>query len=678
MQGIHRSLLVALVLGVAHAAGPPPPEAYGRLPAIGSAAISPDGKRLALQIGYEFQSAEPERELTAFRVLNIDSGAFEQTLTPPAGNTLRGAGWADEGRPYYFVSVTGFQRDALPASWPITMRGGRVEFWRTAVVSLATNKGTVLMSDPEHRGNFSLTALIAPIEGDPGYARMIAWGGVSTMNSMPGLAVWRVNLDTGKATPIFDGSMQTRGFLVDQRGRPIARVDVDEAKDRWKLIVYDGEKNRVLLDEQSESGQPLQMFGLLPDGRLAAVNQHEDGERDTLLAIDLQTGKQTPLHTTAGSDVRTVHDWSHRVVGLRWTDDLPKQHFLDAKLQAIYDALQPKFADGYVLLQSWSRDLGRVLLFGEHADDAGAYYVYEPATQRLRSVGKLYPALQGAQTLGDRRSIKYRSRDGTSIPAYLTLPANVEPKNLPLVLLVHGGPHARDDFTFDWWASFLASRGYVVLQANYRGSTGYGYDWFNAGRGGWGDGVMQTDVEDGADALVKAGMVDARRICIMGASYGGYAALAGATVTPDRYACAVSVNGVSDPERMLSDAKGSYLGKRGMAAEWWSKSMGDAKHLHTVSPKAQAAKARAPILIIHGTEDTVVPVEQSRRMTATLKAAGKNVTYVELKGDDHWLSSASMRTQMLQEVEKILASALGGAAVDATRTASRQEGGSTR
>ena len=117
------------------------------------------------------------------------------------------------------------------------------------------------------------------------------------------------------------------------------------------------------------------------------------------------------------------------------------------------------------------------------------------------------------------------------------------------MLLVHGGPHARDDFTFDWWASFLASRGYAVLQPNFRGSTGYGYDWFNAGRGGWGDGVMQTDVEDGAAALVKAGYVDAARICIMGASYGGYAALAGATVTPERYACAVSVNGVSDPER---------------------------------------------------------------------------------------------------------------------------------
>jgi dipeptidyl aminopeptidase/acylaminoacyl peptidase len=319
--------------------------------------------------------------------------------------------------------------------------------------------------------------------------------------------------------------------------------------------------------------------------------------------------------------------------------------------------VEPTFSGGYVSLQSWSRDRARVLLFGEKVDDAGAYYIYETASKKLRLLGKRYPQLSSAESLGERRSIKYKARDGTQVPAYLTLPAGAEPKNLPLVLLVHGGPHARDYFTFDWWASFLASRGYAVLQPNFRGSTGYGYDWFNAGRGGWGDGVMQTDVEDGVDALVKAGIADARRVCIAGASYGGYAALAGAALTPDRYACAISVNGLSDPVDLLGDHERSD--PSGMVAEWWRKSMGsDMDHLRKVSPQRQAGKVKIPVLLLHGREDSVVAVEQSRAMNRKLQVAKKPVKFVELGGDDHWLSSASTRTQMLQEIETFLAQTL--------------------
>jgi dipeptidyl aminopeptidase/acylaminoacyl peptidase len=169
---------------------------------------------------------------------------------------------------------------------------------------------------------------------------------------------------------------------------------------------------------------------------------------------------------------------------------------------------------------------------------------------------------------------------------------------------------------------------------------------------------MQTDVEDGAAALVKAGHVDPARICIMGGSYGGYAALAGATLTPERYACAVSVNGLSDPEGMLNKVERG--GRKGMAAEWWRKSMGanDLDHLRKISPLRHADQVRIPILLMHGIEDSVVPLEQSISMNKKLLRAKRNVRYVELGGDDHWLSSASTRTQMLQEIETFLAQSL--------------------
>jgi dipeptidyl aminopeptidase/acylaminoacyl peptidase len=647
-----------------HAAPPPPVEAYGRLPAIGSAALSPDGKRVALSVGYEYRASEPDRELTSLSIIDIDTGKVERSLAPPPKNTLRGVGWADDKRAYYYVSGTGRARDLMPASMPIMVAGPRVEFFRTGVLSLDTGAMTLLLVTEGTMGNSALTNLSAPIEGDPGFGRMVAWGGLGTLNNSPKLAVYRVNLDTGKGTAVDSANVQTRGFLLDERGATIARVDINDDKNRWRLYNYENGKDRMILEQVSEMGQPLQIYGLLEEGRIAAIDPHEEGKRDTLLAIDRTTGKSTPvegIQSADGIDIAPLGDpWRHRVIGVRWTEDLPKQQFFDTELARIYSAVQPTFESGYVTLQSWSRDRARVLLYGERAGDAGAYYLYDTATQKLRMLGKTYPQLTAPEHLGERRAIKYRARDGKQIPAYLTLPVGVEQKNLPLVLLVHGGPHARDDFTFDWWASFLASRGYAVLQPNFRGSTGYGYEWFDAGRKGWGDGVMQTDVEDGAVALVKAGHVDAARICIMGGSYGGYAALAGATLTPERYACAVSVNGLSDPEDMLKDVQRG--GRTSMVAEWWRKSMGanDMEHLRKISPLRNAERARIPILLLHGIDDSVVPVEQSRDMNARLLRAKRNVRYVEISGDDHWLSGASTRTQVLTEIETFLAQSLAG------------------
>ncbi len=654
---IFATAFVLACTDLAQGATPPPAEAYGRLPGISAAAISPDGKRVVISVGYEYRASEPDRELTAISVIDLDAGKVERTLAPPERNKLRGVGWADEKRAYYTISSTLNARDLAPTWIPMTALGPRVEVFRTGVLSLETGQMTLLLMGEGNRGNSSLTQLQAPIEGEPGFGRMVAYGGLGAANSLPKLSVYRINLDTGAGSAIETARSDTRGYLLDSRGEVIARVDINDDKDRWRLYTYENGKDRKILEEVSEMGRPLSMYGLFEDGRIAAVNPHQEGKRDTLIAIDRKTGAVTPVEGSTGSqgsDVSPIGDpWLHRVVGFGWTEDLPKQKFFDAELAKVYAEVQPLFESGFVNLQSWSRDRSRVLLFAESAADAGAYYVYDTATKKVRAIGKRYPQLKAAD-LGERRSIQYPARDGTKIPAYLTLPAGVEAKNLPLVLLVHGGPHARDDFTFDWWSSFLASRGYAVLQANFRGSTGYGYEWFDAGRNGWGDGVMQTDVEDGAAALIKAGIADGKRVCIVGASYGGYAAQAGATITPDRYTCAISVAGVSDLEEMRKDADSG--GKKSAISEWWRKSMGsDKDHLRKISPIRHAEQVKIPILLMHGAEDTVVEVEQSRNMYKKLKNAGRDVKYVELGGDDHWLSSAATRTQMLQEIETFLA-----------------------
>jgi len=198
------SIVIAGGFSMQLAAAPPPAEAYGRLPAIGSAAISPDGKRVALSVGFEYKVAEPDRELTALRIVNLDSGTIEHTLPSPPRNTLRGVGWADDDRAYYFISAPANAKDAAPSASPFMMRGDRVEFFRTGVYSLQSKTAIQLMQSAEFRYNTSLTNLQVPIEGDPGYGRVVTWGGAGTMNAIPRVGVYRVNLENGSSSPVFE------------------------------------------------------------------------------------------------------------------------------------------------------------------------------------------------------------------------------------------------------------------------------------------------------------------------------------------------------------------------------------------------------------------------------------------------------------------------------------------
>jgi dipeptidyl aminopeptidase/acylaminoacyl peptidase len=274
-----------------------------------------------------------------------------------------------------------------------------------------------------------------------------------------------------------------------------------------------------------------------------------------------------------------------------------------------------------------------------------------------------YEALDG-KVFAKKEKYDYTTSDGLLVPGYLTVPAGASRQSMPLIVLPHGGPWARDDQTFDWWPFFYAARGYLVYQPNFRGSDGYGLDFRAAGDGEWGR-RMQDDITEGVKKLIADGIADPSRICIVGGSYGGYAALAGATMTPDLYACSVSVNGVADLAAMIGrSARWSEE-----AEDYWDRRIGsrfrDREAIDQASPAKIADRAGAPILLIHGKDDTVVPISQSILMRDALKAAGKPFEYVELDGEDHWLSSGKMRTEMLARSIEFIDRHIGAATVAA-------------
>jgi dipeptidyl aminopeptidase/acylaminoacyl peptidase len=329
--------------------------------------------------------------------------------------------------------------------------------------------------------------------------------------------------------------------------------------------------------------------------------------------------------------------------------------WLNSDAEARHKVLARAFPGRIVDIRESSRSGDRLLVEASSPSSPPVYYLVDNRTHKADIVAEGYPTLANVK-LGEVRAITYTARDGTEIPAYLTLPPGVAPQNLPLVVLPHGGPQARDYLEFDWWAQFLASRGYAVLKPQFRGSSGFGDAFQKAGYHQWG-GLMQDDVSDGVAAMISQGLVDPKRVCIVGASYGGYVALAGAAFTPTLYKCAVSINGVSDLPEMLA-----YSDKRGGGgiAYYWRDHIGSPYDpaVRAKSPVHAAANVNIPILLMHAADDTVVPFRQSEDMAHALSKAGKSVTLVPLPGEDHLLSRSESRTQMLKVLEQFLAANL--------------------
>ncbi len=256
--------------------------------------------------------------------------------------------------------------------------------------------------------------------------------------------------------------------------------------------------------------------------------------------------------------------------------------------------------------------------------------------------------------MGTTRWFTYKASDGLEIPAYLTLPPGAKSgTRLPLIVYPHGGPKARDTFDFDFIAQFMASRGYAVLQPQFRGSWGFGKAHEDAGKGEWG-GKMQTDLQDGIASLAASGEIDPARVCIVGASFGGYSALAGATLYPDSYKCAVAIAPVADLGLLVTDQ--IRRGRSDAGIDELRADLGAATKDKLVAQSlAKHARAvRIQILMVHGDQDTVVPLAHSRLMADALKKAGKSYELIELKGESHYLARAATRTQTLEALEAFL------------------------
>jgi dipeptidyl aminopeptidase/acylaminoacyl peptidase len=280
----------------------------------------------------------------------------------------------------------------------------------------------------------------------------------------------------------------------------------------------------------------------------------------------------------------------------------------------------------------------------------GAYYYYDSSTDKLTNLGDLMPWLD-ASKMSEMKPISYKSRDGLTIHGYLTLPANKIPSNLPVIVNPHGGPWARDVWGYNPEVQFLANRGYAVLQINFRGSTGYGKKFVEAGNKQWGL-KMQDDITDGVQWLIKQGIADAKKVGIYGGSYGGYATLAGITFTPDLYAAAVDYVGVSNIFTLLNTIPPYWESQRKMFYERVGDPVKDKDLLTKVSPVFHADKIKTPLFVAQGANDPRVNKAESDQIVDALKKRGINVQYMVKDNEGHGFANQENRFDFYKAMEE--------------------------
>jgi dipeptidyl aminopeptidase/acylaminoacyl peptidase len=466
-----------------------------------------------------------------------------------------------------------------------------------------------------------------------------------------GEVLLEVDTLTRQAQTIKWGNIYTQEWIVDSDGTPVARQDWDALNQAYRVYALHGDKAKEILRKDDNSHTLL--AGLLPDASALVVIEANGRPYQAAWAYPLDGSPPRILVEDPEADVFTYFTDQHTgaIASVYLTGSKNVVRWLDPAAQRRFDQLSRTFPGRTAIPYAWTDDGNRVLVQVQSPTSPSVYYLVDFAAHRADIAAEEYPQLATAD-MGEFRPITYKARDGTRIPAYLTMPVGKSAGPVPLVVFPHAGPNWRDEPYFNWMVQFLASRGYAVLQPQFRGSTGYGEAFREAGYRQWG-GLMQDDVTDGVYAMVEQGIADPGHVCIAGMGYGGYVALAGAAFTPKLYACAISIDGISDIRTVrrlqIPSAYGTPVSFGDIA-----RAVSEADSLlETKSPVNSADKIGIPVLFIYSADDPDA-VQQSEPMAQAMLKSGKQVSVVKLAGEAHWLAQSDTRQQVLKELEAFL------------------------
>ncbi|MCX7284841.1 MAG: alpha/beta fold hydrolase [Novosphingobium sp.] len=592
------ALLLALPAGTPVLAERPVAD-FARMPGIESPGLSPNGKLVVVtaSIGGE----------QALVIIKADGGGIVARL--PVGDAdLLGVRWVNDewliatvgtevaamGGPAKATRLLAFRVDGSDAHFLLDKRNGNVGF----------NMSDVLWVARDGTPKILLSYQTSYYRDKEGFWPQVAFVDVAT-NAFSKV-VW-------PREGVLD-------WYADAAGNVRLGIGIEREGLRTRALYRESNKDNFTEFGNARYDEELIVpFALMADGSAITMSAR-DGFR-AVYALDLKTMQLgEKLFSVPGHDIESLYlsQGNESVRGYGYTDKAWRTVWVDPSRKALQAKLDASFPGKSVTILKTSTD-DRVVLFKVGSAAApGAYYTYEegqPLTQLA-----LENAAIGTRAQNPVKTVGYTARDGMSLNGVLTLPAGAEPRNLPVIIMPHGGPAAFDAEGWDWWSQFLADRGYAVFQPNFRGSTGFGKAYQSAGAGEWGM-KMQDDVDDALAFLGKEGIGDVKRACVVGASYGGYVAMRAAERNPDFYRCAVSYAGVSDLPEMIKYNK-NFIGGLGTADYWRNR----AEDLSDVSPINHVDRNGIPILVVHGKKDRRVPFAQSQSYADRLKKAARRIS----------------------------------------------------
>ena len=627
------AVLPALALAGAPCARAAPLEVYGRLPHLEEVELSPDGSRIA------FVRTEGDTRVVAV----VGAAKGERLATLRAGDQkLRGIEWADNDHLMIETSVTSVLRGFI---------GDTSEWFQLQVYEMKTSK-PFMVPEPDAFSDVQLLNVVAGrvmVRGVKDHTVLFVPAlqtGVRGMEHVVMRTLTRVDLETHAMSVVRPGKVGNFGWIIDGDGAVAAEETYDQRSSHWSIFIQRGGAQQEAVAGEEQIDIP-RILGLGPAADTLLLRKVEDGNVVWRL-LSLTDGSVGPPMAERKRLSGPIEDRiTHRMIGGVHVTDTAEYTFFDPAREQSWQAVLRAFPGERVHLVSTAADFRKLIVRVEGERDGYGFELVDLDAHRAEPLGDVY---EGVTRPFEVRRITYAAADGLQIPAYLTLPRGKPAQKLPLVVLPHGGPAVRDVADFDWWSQALADQGYAVLRPNYRGSE-LNHQFMSRGFGEWGR-KMQTDLSDGVRYLAAEGIVDPARVCIAGASYGGYAALAGPSLDPGVYRCAVAVAGLSDIRRMLKWINDRSSSPYNHAQRYWDRFLGvsgpNDPAADAISPSKHIDAITVPVLLIHGKDDTVVPFEQSEVMYDALRAAKKRVELVTLKGEDHWLSRSATRLQMLE------------------------------